>query len=87
MSTRDQNLFPVFSAACGAARESLWRHMEEKGLREKDGWRIYEFTRQVGGHTQLVMRPVHRELNAPPDLECLCSIDEPGSNVSSECRD
>ena len=60
--------------------------MAERGLREEDGWRIHEFTRQADGRTELVMRPIHRHLEAPPDMECVCAIDEPGTNISSECR-
>jgi hypothetical protein len=60
--------------------------MDDRGLYGDGGWSIYEFTRDVGGCTELVMRPMHPRLSAPSDLECVCTIDEPGSNVSSDCH-
>jgi hypothetical protein len=86
MNTRDELLSREFGARCEDARAALRKHMAERGLRKEDGWRVHEFTRHVNGHTELVMRPIHSHL-AAPDLECLCIIDEPGSNVSSECRE
>ena len=61
--------------------------MADRALRIEDGWRIHEFTRQMDGRMELVMRPVHSRLSAPPDLECWCAIDEPSSAVSSDCRE
>ena len=87
MKTHDEGLSEKFAARCEEARSGLRLRMAEYGLREQDGWRIHEFTRQVIGHTELVMRPIHRTLAPPPNLECMCSIDEPGSHIKSECRD
>ena len=86
MDARDQSLSSQFGARCDEARATLRRHMLVRGLREQDGWRIHEFIRQVEGRTELVMQPVHGQLTTPPDLECVCTIDEPGSNISAECR-
>ncbi len=72
---------------CAEARAALQRHMLEHGLLEKDGWAIYEFVRESDGRTELVMRPIHRELPAPSDFECMCSIDEQGSETKSECSE
>lgn len=85
MTLREERLSAEFGARCEEARAALRRHMAERDLRERDGWRIHEFTRHAPGRIELVMRPVHRELTAPPDLECVCSIDEPGGNTSAEC--
>lgn len=60
--------------------------MAQLGLREQDGWTIHEFTRDLNGRTELVMRPLHPHLPAPPDVECTCTIDEQGSSPSAECR-
>jgi hypothetical protein len=87
MNARDEDLSREFGLRCDEARAALQRHMAEHGLRIEDGWWIHEFTRQVDGRTELVMRPAHRQLPAPTDLECVCMIDEQGSNASSECRD
>jgi len=38
--------------------------MDERGLYERDGWSIYEFTREVNGGTELVMRPIHPRRDA-----------------------
>ena len=81
----DQELAAAFSAECSAAREHLRRVMASHGLHEREGWRIGESTRHVSGRTELVMRPVHRTLAAPPELECIVSIDEPGSRIESNC--
>jgi hypothetical protein len=34
----------------------------------------------------LVMRPIHLKLPAPTDLECSCSIDEGGTDISWDCN-
>ena len=81
----DEELSAAFSAECNAAREHLRREMASRGLHERDGWRISESTRHVSGRTELVMRPVHRTLAAPAELECVVSIDEPGSSIESNC--
>jgi len=86
MNERDTFLFPYFSERCGEARAALWKHMDERGLYQRDGWSIYEFTREMSGGTELVMRPIHPRLSAPLGLECVCTIDEPGSKVSADCN-
>jgi hypothetical protein len=85
MSTKDALVFPEFAARCEEARVALRKHMGDRCLHERDGWRIHEFTREVDGRTEIVMRPVHLHLNEPSDLECVCTIDEPGSKVTSDC--
>jgi|RhiMetdeSRZDD1v2_1073273.scaffolds.fasta_scaffold130314_3 hypothetical protein len=85
MDARDQRLFSEFAGKCDEARTTLRKHMTDRGLHERDGWTIHEFTRQIEGRTEIVMRPIHRHLDAP-DLECTCEIDEPGSHISAECR-
>jgi hypothetical protein len=87
MTTKDEHLSRAFSASCEDARDALLKHMTAHGLRLEDGWTIHEFTRQVEGRTELIMRPLHRQLPAPTNLECLCMIDEPGAKVGSECRE
>ena len=86
MTPRDEHLFAEFTSRCAEARGRLREHMAERGLRAEDGWRIHEFTRESDGQVQLVMRPVHSQLGSPGDLECNCTIDEPGSNISADCR-
>jgi hypothetical protein len=80
-------LFPELSAKCEKAREALLERMTRRGLLYENGWRIYEFTRQVGGRTELVLRPVHAGLTSPEELECICRIEEPGSTAVAECRE
>jgi len=87
MNPRDQHLSSEFAAQCDQARATLLRHMADHGLRIEDGWWIHEFTRHVEGHTELVMRPMHRQLTAPPELECICTIDEHGADASFECNE
>ena len=80
-------LYPELSAKCETAREALREHMARRGLLEGNGWQIYEFTRQIGGRTELVLRPVHSGLSTPDELECTCHIEDPGSNAIAECRE
>jgi hypothetical protein len=86
MKSQDDRLFSEFASRCEEARANLRQHMSDRGLREKDGWSIHEFTRQLEGRTAIVMRPIHRHLDAPPGLECMCEIDEPGSRTSADCE-
>jgi hypothetical protein len=87
MDTRkDSSVAHAFAAKCEQARADLRRHMRERGLHAEDGWLIDESMRQADGGTVLVMRPIHMRLAAPPDLECSCSVDEPGVRVSAQCR-
>jgi len=87
MSTSDDTLVLAFGAKCDEARAALQRHMLDRGLHEADGWRIYEFTRQIEGRSEIVMRPIHSRLEAPAGLECFCEIDAPASKVSSGCAE
>jgi len=82
---KDSSAATAFAAKCEQARSDLRKRMAEHGLHEKDGWRIHESMREAKGGTLIVMRPIHSKLAAPPDLECNCSIDEPGTDISSQC--
>ena len=76
-----------FAVRCEEARNALRQHMRDRGLHAEDGWRIHESVRHIRGGTEIVMRPIHMKLPAPDDLECTCSIDEPGEDISVECND
>ena len=82
---RDDNVAHAFASKCDQARDELLKHMRERGLHAEDGWRIDESVRQADGGSVIVMRPIHMRLSAPPDLECSCSVDEPGLNISAQC--
>lgn len=69
---------------CVQARETLLRHMVERGLLPADGWRISESTRAAVGATEIVMRPVHRTRESPPGFECVVRISE-DSRIDSHC--
>jgi hypothetical protein len=87
MDTRkDTSVAHAFASKCEQARADLRKHMLLRGLREEDGWVIAETMRQADGGTVLVMRPMHMKLTSPPDLECSCSVDEPGTKVSAQCN-
>ena len=86
MSTfNDSQIAARFAKACAEARAHLRRQMEERGLHERDGWKIVEKVRQFDGSSQLVMRPLHLHKTAPDDLECVVTIDEDASRVDSNC--
>jgi hypothetical protein len=76
----------AFAAKCSQARADLVKHMLVRGLHPEDGWLIHESMRQANGGTVLVFRPIHMRLSAPPDLECTCSVDEPGAEISAQCN-
>ena len=82
----DASLAATFTAKCEEARLLLRKHMEARGLFEKDGWRINESIRHRQGRTELVMRPIHLRLNAPTGLECVVGIDEPGHTITADCE-
>jgi len=83
---KDNSVTYAFAAKCEQARADLWKHMRERGLHAEDGWVIHETMRQADGGTVLVFRPIHMKLASPPDLECSCSVDEPGARVSAQCN-
>lgn len=84
-STNDKLIAARFALACTEARAHLRRLMEERGLHERDGWKIVESVRQVQGATELVMRPLHLYEPAPDDLECVVAIHEQSTLVDSSC--
>ena len=81
----DSTLAVQFAKKRDEARDTLRRHMEERGLAESDGWRITETIRHRNGRTELVLRPIHLRLDPPPGLECVVAIDEPGSRITADC--
>lgn len=82
----DDALVAAFATKRDEARRILRRHMESRGLHEKDGWRINEAIRHRAGVTELVLSPIHLRLPTPEGLECIVAIDEPGSEVTSSCK-
>src|SRR4051812_32515134 len=80
MSRPDVTLTKILSAALSEQRAKaeaqLRREMEALGLYEKDGWRIVDFTREVAGGTQLVLRPLHLSLASPAGIQCVVDIVE-----------
>ena len=86
MPNLDDVLAAAFAAKRQQARVTLRGRMDRRGLLEKDGWRIDEAIRHREGRTELVLRPIHLRLPMPHDLECIVAIDEPGSNVTSDCE-
>ena len=84
--SNEERLAEAFSQKCEEARRTLLEHMEARGLYLTDGWRIMETTRIRDGGAELVMRPIHRVLPTPQDLECVVAIDlPPTSDVTVEC--
>ena len=82
---RTQLLAKALAEERAKAEQHLWREMEAHGLRKADGWRIVEFTRESGGGTEIVLRPLHLYLPSPPGLECVVGVmDQPG-DIHAEC--
>lgn len=82
---RDASLAAEFASRYAETRSLLLSKMEERGLLARDGWRIHESTRTRDGRTELVLRPMHAAHPIPEDLECVVSIDEPGTSIESHC--
>lgn len=80
----ERHLAQTFAERCEEARAYLRREMDERGLLEKNGWRIIETIRATGTRTELVMRPVHLHLTSPDGLECIVEIDE-DERIESNC--
>lgn len=67
------------------AEAHLWSEMEKRGLRKADGWRIVEFTRDAGGGTEIVLRPLHLYVASPLGLECVVGLVAADGEVHSRC--
>ena len=85
MTTSYDPVAARFAQACSEARRHLRAQMEQHGLHESDGWKIAESIRAVQGGSELVMRPLHLRLQAPPWLECVVAIDEQTTAVETNC--
>ena len=87
MNTRrtDHQLSAALSAEIAKAEAHLWAEMAKLGLRREDGWKIMQATREGGGGSEIVLRPIHLRLPAPDGLECVVSIPETGGAVDTEC--
>jgi len=68
-----------------AAKAHLRMIMEERGLHASDGWTIAESARETPAGTAIVLKPLHRRLPAPDDLECVISIHPDTAAVESNC--
>ncbi len=81
----EQDLAQSFAERCAHARAYLRSEMDQRGLLEKNGWRIAETIRATGTRTELVMRPIHLYLPNPDGLECIVEIDE-DETIESNCQ-
>ena len=59
--------------------------MNQRGLFERDGWRVVETMRSTASGTELVLRPLHLHLPSPEGLECVVEIDEDEA-IDSRCE-
>ena len=75
----------AFAERYQAARAHLRREMDRLGLREADGWRIDEISRDGRRGSEVVLRPIHLRLPSPPGLECVVWMDEEGESIDAEC--
>ena len=67
------------------AHDYLQGEMKRLGLLEENGWSIAEIVRECPGGSELVLRPIHRKLEAPAGLECIVWFVEEAENVGAEC--
>jgi len=85
MSHEDKQFAARFSAHRDEAKANLRHRMEERGLFERDGWRIVETTREARQGTELVIRPMHFKHRAPPDLECVVWVRTEDGSIDIRC--
>ena len=83
--TRTDSLASALRAERQRAEQYLWTEMAKLGLRKEDGWSINESTRESGGGTQIVLRPIHRQLRAPEGLECIVGIVGDEGAIEGHC--
>jgi hypothetical protein len=81
----DRMLAREVRARLDAAKAHLRLLMEERGLHASDGWAIVEFARETVDGMAIVLKPLHRRLAAPDDLECVISIRTDTAAVESDC--
>ena len=84
-SIPDRTLAREVRARLDAAKAHLRMLMEERGLHASDGWAVVEFARETADGMAIVLKPLHRKLSAPEDLECLVSIRTDTAAVESDC--
>jgi hypothetical protein len=84
---KQETAIKSFAARCDEARARLRTQMEAMGLRAAEGWRISEVIRPSRDGTELVMRPIHRFLDPPAELECVVWIDSEGESIGMECHE
>ena len=68
-----------------AAKAHLRMMMEERGLYASDGWIVVELSRETSEGMAIVLKPLHRKLAAPDDLECVVSVSTSTAAVESNC--
>jgi hypothetical protein len=68
-----------------AAKSHLRMMMEERGLHAEDGWTIVELGRETPEGMAIVLKPLHRKLEAPDDLECIVTVSTLTAAVESDC--
>ena len=68
-----------------AAKAHLRMMMEERGLHASDGWSVVELGRETAEGMAIVLKPLHRKLTAPEDLECVVSVSTRTAEVDSNC--
>ena len=81
----DRLLAQEVQARLDAAKAHLRMMMEERGLYASDGWTILELAREAAEGTSIILRPLHRKLPSPEDLECTVSISTRTASVESDC--
>jgi hypothetical protein len=81
----DRMLAREVRARLEAAKAHLRTLMEERGLHESHGWSIMEFGRETADGMAIVLKPLHRSLASPDDLECVVSVHPDTASIESNC--
>lgn len=85
-SHHDARLAANLSEQISKAEALLWVEMGRLGLARKDGWKVSESMRDVEGGCEVVLRPIHLYMPAPPGLECVARVIERDGSVLIKCN-
>lgn len=76
MDRKDAMLASMLAERLAIAEAHLWAQMESVGMHRRDGWSVMQITRDRVGGIEIVLRPMHMAIAAPPDFECVVWIGE-----------
>lgn len=88
MERKDAMLATILAERLAIAEAHLWAQMESAGMHRRDGWSVMQLTRERDGGSEIVLRPMHMSIPAPPGFECVVWIGEDeDAEIRADCAD